>query len=99
MRFAALTLAATLIDPHLYIYDAVILAPALLVAIEYARVLGKTVAADAIRVAVYALFVCLFLGPLSHIMHLQLSVIVMIALLVAMTRTRQSLEKDPRPVS
>jgi len=86
IRFATLIVATTLIDPHLYIYDAVILAPALIVAIERARVLGETAAADAIRVAVYVLFVCLFLGPLSRITHVQLSVPVMAALFFAMTR-------------
>lgn len=86
MRFAAMTVAAMLIDPHLYIYDAVILAPALIVAIERTRVLGEAVAADAIRVAVYLLFVFLFVGPLSRITHIQMSVPVMGALLFAMTR-------------
>lgn len=86
MRFAALTVAAMLIDPHLYIYDGVMMVPALLVAIARARVLGETIVADAIRVAVYLLFVCLFLGPLSRITHVQLSVLVMAALFFAMTR-------------
>jgi arabinofuranan 3-O-arabinosyltransferase len=86
LQFAALIVAATLIDPHVYIYDVVIIAPALIVALERARVLGATVAADAVRAAVYVLFGCLFLGPLSRITHLQLSVPVMAALLFAMTR-------------
>ncbi|HEY6395174.1 MAG TPA: glycosyltransferase family 87 protein [Candidatus Binataceae bacterium] len=86
MRFAVLIVAGVLIDPHLYIYDAVMLAPALIVAIERACVLGETVAADAIRIAVYVLFVCLFIGPLSRITHVQLSVPVMAALFFAMTR-------------
>ncbi len=92
MRFAALTLVAMLIDPHLYIYDAVILAPALIVGIERARSLDQAVIANAIRVAVYSLFVCLFLGPLSRITHVQLSVLVMAGLLFAMTRAGQSAE-------
>ena len=86
LRFAALIVAAVLIDPHLYIYDAVILAPALFGAVEHARVMGGTVTADAIRTAVYVLFVCLFLGPLARITHIQLSVPVMCALFFAMTR-------------
>ncbi|HYB90532.1 MAG TPA: hypothetical protein VEC38_05765, partial [Candidatus Binataceae bacterium] len=86
LRCAALIVAAVLIDPHLYVYDAVILAPALIVAIDSARGLGKTIAADGIRVAVYVLFVCLFLGPLARITHVQLSVPVMLALFVAVTR-------------
>jgi hypothetical protein len=86
VRFAALIVAALLIDPHLYIYDAVILAPALIIAIERALVLGPTVTANTIRVGVYVLFACLFLGPMSRITHLQLSVLVMAALFFAMTR-------------
>ncbi len=85
LRFAALIVAAVLVDPHLYIYDAVILAPALFVAIAYARVTKDMLIADAIRVAVYVLFVCLFLGPLARITHLQLSVPVMCLLFFAMT--------------
>ncbi len=87
MRFAALILAAMLIDPHLYIYDAVITAPALVVAIERARILGQTTVADTIRIALYVLFVCFFIGPLSRITHVQLSVLVTAALFFAMTRT------------
>ena len=81
-------MAAMLIDPHLYIYDVVIIAPALMVAIERARTLGVTVAADAIRVAVYVVFICLFIGPLSQVTRVQLSVPVMAALFFTMTRAR-----------
>jgi alpha-1,2-mannosyltransferase len=87
MQCAVLIVAAMLIDPHLYIYDAVILAPSLIVAIDRARVLGETAVANAIRVAVYVLFVCLFLGPVSRVTHVQLSVPVMAALFFAMTQT------------
>jgi alpha-1,2-mannosyltransferase len=90
VRFAALIVAVTLIDPHLYIYDAVILAPALIVLVERARIAGETIAADAIRVAVYLLFVCLLIGPLSRITHVQLSVLILAALLLATTRASVS---------
>lgn len=84
-RFATLIIAAVLIDPHLYIYDAVMLAPALAISIMYALEGVEGRRASVIIVAVYLLFATLFLGPLSRITHLQLSVLVLLTLFFALT--------------
>jgi hypothetical protein len=85
LRFAALVFAAVLIDPHLYIYDAVILAPALIIAIEHARVLGNCALGNALRLGVYALFVCFFAAPLSRITQVQFSVLILVGLFLMIT--------------
>jgi hypothetical protein len=65
VKFAAVLLATVLISPHLYVYDLLILAPALLVLAD--------------RRAVPGLFILLcyalpLLGPLAAVTHVQLSV-------------------------
>jgi alpha-1,2-mannosyltransferase len=75
LRFSALTLAAVLANPHLFIYDLVVLAPALLLLVDWTlRNPQQTFMAAAFRVLVYLAFVLPLIGPLSRWTHLQLSV-------------------------
>lgn len=90
VQFAVLILAATLINPHLYIYDAVILAPALVVAAEESFIADDR-RADLIRVGLYVLFACFFFGPLSRFTHLQLSVPVLVGLFWVLSSTSMNL--------
>jgi len=94
VQFAVLILAAVLINPHLYIYDAVILAPALVVAAEESLIAADR-RADLIRVALYALFACFFFGPLSRFTHLQFSVPVLIGLFCVLSSTNLDREGNP----
>ncbi len=84
VQFALLILAATLINPHLYIYDAVLLAPALAVAAEESLIADDR-RAELIRVGLYALFACFFFGSLTRFTHLQLSVPVLAVLFYALS--------------
>ncbi len=84
VQFALLILAATLSNPHLYIYDAVILAPALVVAAEESLTADAR-RAELIRVGLYALFACFFFGSLTRFTHLQLSVPVLVVLFYALS--------------
>jgi alpha-1,2-mannosyltransferase len=82
LRFSALTLAAVLANPHLFIYDLVVLAPALLLLVDWTlRNPQQTFLAAAFRVLVYLAFVLPLIGPLSRWTHLQLSVPVFAVLL------------------
>jgi hypothetical protein len=65
VKFAAVLLATVLISPHLYVYDLLILAPALLVLADRRVVPGLFI------VLCYALPL---LGPLAAVTHVQLSV-------------------------
>ena len=85
IRFGTLVVAAVLIDPHLYIYDAVILLPALAISITYALEGLEGKQAAVIMVAIYALFVTLLLGPLSRVTHFQLSVLALMSLFLGLT--------------
>jgi hypothetical protein len=80
LRFSALTLAAVLANPHLFVYDLLVLAPALLLVIDWT--LGNQLhpSTPAFRVLVYLAFALPLFGPLSRWTHLQLSVIAFVAL-------------------
>jgi Glycosyltransferase family 87 len=85
LRFSALLLAAVLVNPHLYIYDLLALAPAFLL-------LADWILADPenlkpwFPVLLYLAFVLPLFGPISRWTHLQLSVIVFAALLWSLYR-------------
>lgn len=74
LRFSALIFAAVLINPHLFVYDLMVLAPALLMVIDWTLESGASHRA-ALRVCLYLTFVLPLLGPLSRWTHVQLSVI------------------------
>lgn len=85
LRFSALLLAAVLVNPHLYIYDLLALAPAFLL-------LADWILADPenlkpwFPVLLYLAFILPLFGPISRWTHLQLSVIVFAILLWKLCR-------------
>jgi alpha-1,2-mannosyltransferase len=86
LRFSALTLAAVLVNPHLFVYDLLALAPVFLVLSGWVL----THASSAIRLLLYLAFILPLLGPLSRWTHFQLSVPVFVALLWALWRLSAS---------
>ena len=78
LRFSALTLAAVLVNPHLFVYDLLVLAPVLLLLADWT--LSHTFSAP-IRLLSYLAFITPLFGPLSQWTHLQLSIPVFFALL------------------
>jgi hypothetical protein len=87
MRTAVLIVGSVLVNPHVFSYDATVLAPALIWLAGWAygdphghRTLG-TVAAP----AVYALYVCLAF-PTAMFLPIQASVLILAGLFVAVTR-------------
>jgi hypothetical protein len=80
LRFSALVFAAVLINPHLFVYDLLALAPALLLLADWA--LGHAIhpASAPVRVLVYLAFLLPLLGPLTVWTHLQLSVPVFVGM-------------------
>jgi hypothetical protein len=74
-RFAALLVASALVNPHQYLYDLALLAPAgLLLADHSLAAPPERRGTPALRVLLYACFLLPALGPLARVTHLQLSV-------------------------
>jgi alpha-1,2-mannosyltransferase len=81
IRYAALLVASVLVSPHLTVYDLVILAPAFLLVGDWSVAHRDESLAGWLRVLLYACYTLFLLGPLSRIIHLQMSVVALTALL------------------
>ncbi len=80
VRFSALTLAAVLVNPHLFVYDLVVLIPLFLLLVDW-HLSNSNRASSALRLLLYLAFVLPLVYPLSQWTHIQLSVIAFAALL------------------
>jgi len=87
LRFSALLLAAVLVSPHLYIYDLLALAPALLLLANWVLTHPHQASTPALSLLLYLAFLLPLFGPLSRWTHLQLSVPVFIAILWILYRS------------
>jgi hypothetical protein len=92
LRFSALMFAAVLVNPHLYIYDLLALAPAFLLLSDWSLDNPLHSAKPALDVLLYLAFLLPLFGPLAHWTHLQLSVVVFAALLWTLRRLQLSEE-------
>jgi hypothetical protein len=81
IRFSALTLAAVLVNPHLFVYDLIVLAPALLLLLDWWFSTTKHDGQSMFPLLVYLAFILPLVGPLSRWTHLQLSVLAFAVLL------------------
>lgn len=86
LRFSALLFSAVLVDPHLFIYDLAVLAPALLLLADWTLMHDH----PALTVLTYLAYILPLFGPISRWTHLQLSVIAFAALLWTLYATSQS---------
>jgi hypothetical protein len=90
LRFSALSFAAVLVNPHLFVYDVLVLAPALLLLADWTLANEHHALTSAIRILAYLAFVLPLFGPVSRWTHLQLSVIVFAVLLWTLYRVTAS---------
>jgi hypothetical protein len=86
LRFSALLLAAVLVNPHLYVYDLLALAPALLLMADWAATHAQHPWANELKVLLYLSFLLPLLGPISRWTHIQLSVLAFSAFLCCLFR-------------
>jgi hypothetical protein len=86
LRFSALTLAAVLINPHLFVYDLLVLAPVLLLLANWVLANAAQPSSAVLQVLTYLASVLPLFGPLSRWTHLQLSVPAFTALLWVLWR-------------
>lgn len=80
LRYPGLVLAAVLVNPHLFVYDLLVLAPALLVLTDWSVQNIANRRTPVLWTLLYAAFVLPLLGPITVFTHLQLSVVVYVAL-------------------
>jgi hypothetical protein len=84
VRFAALMIAVVLVDPHLYVYDEIVVGPALAVIVDRCC-LGERRVALLLKLEIYVFMVTLFLIPVTRYLHVQVSVLVLCILFCTLT--------------
>lgn len=93
LRFSALTLAAVLVNPHLFVYDLLVLAPVLLLLADWTLKHAQPSSA-ALRMLLYLSFVLPLLWPVSRWTHVQLSVPALVVLLWTLWRVSISISSQ-----
>jgi hypothetical protein len=88
IRFSALTLSAVLVNPHLFVYDLLVLAPVLLLLVDWTLMHARSSLSPALCLLLYLAYVLPLFGPLSRLTHIQLSVPVLVAILWVLWRGR-----------
>ena len=86
IRFSALTLAAVLVNPHLFVYDLLVLAPVLLLLVDWTLTNPRLASSATLLLFLYLAYVLPLFGPLSRWTHIQLSVPAFAALLWILCR-------------
>jgi hypothetical protein len=86
LSFSALLFAAVLVNPHLYIYDLLALAPAFLLVTDWSVSGANGKSSPALLGILYLSFLLPLLGPLSRWTHVQLSVPIFAVLLWMLCR-------------
>ena len=84
LKYSALLLATVLVSPHLTVYDLVILAPAILLLTDW--LISHPSAPQGTGTLIYLTCALPLLGPFTRWTHIQLSVIVMAALVYLIWR-------------
>jgi hypothetical protein len=80
LRFSALIMATVLVNPHLFVYDLVVLVPALLLLAEWSLQKPLHPASMDLRVLLYCSYLLPLFGPFAILTHLQFSVLAFIGL-------------------
>ena len=86
LRYSSLLLATVLVSPHLTVYDLVILMPAFLLITDWLIALPANTTVRRLGGMLYLAYLSPLLGPLDTWTHLQISVIVMTAVMFMIWR-------------
>jgi Glycosyltransferase family 87 len=99
-RFSALVLATVLVNPHLFVYDLVVLVPVFFVIANWALENPANEWSQGVRPLLYLSFILPLFGPLTIWTHVQLSVIAFAGLLmvVRVISQAQVLQNDSQEV-
>jgi hypothetical protein len=85
LRYAVLLLVTALTTPHFRLYDLVIVAPALLIAADWALARPSQRQTPLVKILVYACFLLPLLWPIAVITRVQVSTIALAALTVVLS--------------
>jgi len=94
VRFSALTLATILVNPHLFVYDLLALAPAFFLLANWIREHSAHGPPASIPLLLYLSFLLPLLGPLTIWTHFQVSVVAFVGLLMALTALSQAPDRS-----
>jgi len=95
LRFAALILVLVLVNPHLFIYDLLVLAPALLLILDCTLTHSPHSISAPLPVLCYLAFILPLFGPVARWTHVQLSVIAFALLLWTLRRLQATPTHQP----
>lgn len=90
VRFSALLFAAVLVNPRIYIYDLLALAPAFLILADWVVQNSQESSQQQLSVLLYLAFLLPLFGPVAYWTHLQLSVVVLAAIVWTVRRMEPS---------
>jgi len=102
LKFSALTFATVLANPHLFVYDLLVLAPALLLITDWTLSNEDSPSTPPLRLLSYLAFVLPLFGPLSQWTHVQLSVPVFAVILWTLHNSRNppgTSREDLQPIA
>ena len=85
LRFSALVLATVLVNPHLFVYDLLVLAPVFFLVTDWMIQHLEHPWSPGVRALLYLSFLLPLFGPMAIWTHIQLSVIVFVGLLIVLT--------------
>jgi hypothetical protein len=85
LRFSALVLAVVLVNPHLFVYDLLVLVPMFFLLTDWAVQHPDHPWSRGVKPLLYLCFALPLFGPVAIWTHLQLSVIVFVGLLIVLT--------------
>ncbi|HXJ87405.1 MAG TPA: glycosyltransferase family 87 protein [Candidatus Binatia bacterium] len=91
LRFSSLLFAAVLVNPHIYIYDLLALAPIFITLADWLLQNPQHLLQRRLGVLLYLGFLLPLFGPLAHWTHLQFSVAVFAAVLWTLWQIQSSL--------
>jgi hypothetical protein len=84
LRFSVLLLATVLVNPHLFVYDLLALAPIFFLTTDWMLWHSEHALSQAIKALLYLAFLLPLFGPLAIWTHVQISVIAFAGLLIAL---------------
>jgi hypothetical protein len=84
LRFSILVLATVLVNPHLFIYDLLVLAPIFFLVSTWTVQHSKHSSSSTLKALLYFSFLLPLFGPIAIWTHVQLSVIAFVGLLIVL---------------
>jgi len=90
LRFSVLILGAVLVNPHLFIYDLLALAPMFFLVIDWVLQHHEHPWSQGMKVLLYFAFLLPLFGPMAIWTHLQLSVVAFVGLLIVLASVLNS---------